>query len=291
MNFGCIKETPSIRNYDYDVVCGASNEKLPETYILPEDRLPKVGNQGSKGACLAFSIVAILEVMYRVEFGSTIDLSEGFFYGYNRKPNQMQTGMYTSTALDCCRKTGSVPISMFNVLEEMPEMYDLVKNRTDLAEWAKKTRIKGYSTITVPFRNIEKVKRALYDNKIPLLAVSNKYFGGCHAIIIVGWNEKGFVIQNSWGETWGDKGRGTVPHDAINYVYVLTDEVFEMKFTDVDKSKWYYDAVKETVFNGLMQGTGETTFEPEKPLTRAEMAQICVNLCKKIDEILDTQNK
>ena len=287
MTFGCLQETPSIRNYDYDIVCGASQTKLPDTYMLPKDRLPKVGNQGNTNSCVAFAVVAILEVMYRIEFGSDINLSEGFFYGYNRPQNQMQMGMYPSKTLDCCRKTGSVPISLFNILEEMPEMYDLVKNREDLVEVAKKFRIKGYSTIDFPSNNATKVKQALYEKQYPLLAISNRYFGGSHAVIIVGWEKDGFIIQNSWGESWGNNGRGKVPYDAINYVYILADEVFEMNFTDVDKNKWYYDAINETVFNGLMKGTGETTFDPDKPLTRAEMAQICVNLCKKIDAVLE----
>ena len=287
MNFGCLKEIPSTRNYDYDIVCGASQPKLPDTYMLPKDRLPKVGNQGNTNSCVAFAVVSILEVMYRIEFGSDINLSKGFFYGYNRPQNQMQMGMYPSKALDCCRKTGSVPASLFDILKEMPEMYELVKDRNDLSEVAKRYRIKGYSTIDFPSNNATKVKQALYDLKIPLLAISNRYFGGCHAVIIVGWEKDGFIIQNSWGESWGNNGRGKVPYDAINYVYILADEVFEMKFTDVDKSKWYYDAIKETVFNGMMQGTGESTFEPDKPLTRGEMAQICVNLCKKIDAVLE----
>ena len=64
-----------------------------------------------------------------------------------------------------------------------------------------------------------------------------------------------------------------------------------MKFNDVSKDKWYYDAIRETVFNGLMQGTSEDTFEPDRPITRGEMAQLCVNLCKKVDDILALAKK
>ena len=40
-------------------------------------------------------------------------------------------------------------------------------------------------------------------------------------------------------------------------------------FTDVSGYSWYYDAVKYVYANGLMDGTGATTFSPESGMTRA----------------------
>jgi hypothetical protein len=34
-----------------------------------------------------------------------------------------------------------------------------------------------------------------------------------HAFVLVGYNEIGFLIQNSWGEAWGDGGFATLPYD------------------------------------------------------------------------------
>lgn len=293
MNFGCLKETPSIRNYDYDIVCGASKIEIPTEYILPDDRLPKVRNQGSVGACVAFACVEILEVFNRMELNSDKTFSAGFFYGYNRPDWSNGWGMIPSSALNYFMETGSVPTSMFDELKEMPEMKKLVQGRKDLAEIAKKYRIKGYSSITSPnvIANRDKVRKALLQCQYPLLAISNKYFGESHAIILIGWNEEGWIIQNSWGEAWGNKGRKTVPYtsNGINYIYVLHDEVFEMKFKDVSKDAWYYNPIKEAVFTGIMNGKSEEIFDPDSPPTRAEMAQFGVNLMKKINEILETQ--
>lgn len=36
---------------------------------------------------------------------------------------------------------------------------------------------------------------------------------GGHAFVIVGYNERGFLIQNSWGREWGDGGIATVTYD------------------------------------------------------------------------------
>lgn len=57
-----------------------------------------------------------------------------------------------------------------------------------------------------------------------------------------------------------------------------------MPFGDVTEDKWYYKAVEKVYNAGLMNGTSETTFEPEKTMTRAEMAQTLCNLIKKLDE-------
>lgn len=290
MNFGCLKETPSIRTYTYEAVCGSTDTDVPEKYILPKERLPVVTNQGTTWACVAFALAEILSVFNLNEFGELERFSEGFIYGYNREASYK--GMYPQKTLDIMRKTGSVPTKYFSKLYEMPELReDILKDPklTKLIEVAQKYKIKGY--VGFLRGEIEEVKQALFSSQTPIFAISERYFGGSHAIIIVGWDKDGWIIQNSWGENWGDGGRKCIPYSAIQQKYLLIDEVFELKFTDVDKNKWYYDAIKETVFNGLMQGTGEDTFEPEKPLTRAEMAQICVNLCKKIDELFELNKK
>lgn len=36
---------------------------------------------------------------------------------------------------------------------------------------------------------------------------------GGHAFILVGYNRVGFLVQNSWGTDWGDKGFATLPYD------------------------------------------------------------------------------
>ncbi len=43
-------------------------------------------------------------------------------------------------------------------------------------------------------------------------------------------------------------------------------------FTDVDEYAWYAPYVYTAYANGLVQGTSDVTFEPEKPITREEMA-------------------
>lgn len=42
----------------------------------------------------------------------------------------------------------------------------------------------------------------------------NRDLGG-HAVTLVGYNEKGFVIRNSWGSTWADKGYTEIPYQEF----------------------------------------------------------------------------
>lgn len=41
----------------------------------------------------------------------------------------------------------------------------------------------------------------------------NLQLNGGHAVTIVGYDEDGFIIKNSWGENWGDKGYGWISFD------------------------------------------------------------------------------
>lgn len=50
-------------------------------------------------------------------------------------------------------------------------------------------------------------------------------------------------------------------------------------FRDVLSSQWYADAVSYAFKTGLMTGTSNTTFDPNKSLTRPMMAQILYNFC------------
>lgn len=34
-----------------------------------------------------------------------------------------------------------------------------------------------------------------------------------HAVVIIGWTKKYWIIQNSWGKRWGDKGKFYIPID------------------------------------------------------------------------------
>ena len=48
---GVLEEKPSLMLYDYETVCGATNEdeEIPETFRISEDRIPDCRDQKTTG--------------------------------------------------------------------------------------------------------------------------------------------------------------------------------------------------------------------------------------------------
>ena len=282
------------RDYDYETVCGAVNESFPSEYEIPRENTGTLKDQGNVGACVAEVIAQISENWYSKQLGEKTEMSEGFIYGGLRKENETSEGMLVSRAMDYWTSIGTLPKKYFDVLKEMPEIKKIVAKFPDFYELASKYKITGYVPINY---NIEKkdaaIKSALMKYNYGLLAVSNDYFkGGAHCIQLVGWNDKTkkYKFKNSWGSSYGDNGFSEIPKTEINAVYLPLFEEVKMPFEDVPKDAWYYEDVKKIYFSGYMKGTSDTTFEPDRPLTRAEAAALFNRNNKAVDKRFDILN-
>lgn len=273
---------PSVRDYTYENTVGSNSQtEIPESFILPEELIPIVRHQKEE-SCVAQATAGIIDIFYYKEYGIYVEHSTGYIYARHRNMNH--TGMYPDTVANSMRVRGSVPVSVFNINCEMPDIKRIVdERRDDLDKLAEKTRIEGF----VGFNNYNRyadMKRALYEHRCPILAISNSYFGSPHAILIIGYKKDGFLILNSWGKGWGDNGRKWLKTADINYGYLFLDEVIKLKFLDVKETDWFYKAIKEAVCSGIMKGRSEIDFSPLDNMNRAEAAQFGVNILKKIDE-------
>lgn len=278
--FGARNEEQPLRMYDFELVCGASDEEFPEEFEI--ERKANIKDQGNIGACVACTLAEVGQYLYEKE------MSEAWAYGSFRNDSDKRPGLFTTRALDLWKTIGQVPLSDFGVLEEMPEIRELTNKFPQLLEIAKKYRIGGYASLN--YANAEKkdkaIKQALMKDGIGLVAVSSDYFGESHCIMITGWNDKNntYKIQNSWGADWEDNGFGEIPKKEFNYVYAVFVEEFKLPFEDVPADRWSYKPIKNMYLSGLINGVSETLFEPERPITREEVATIFDRLCKKIDE-------
>ncbi len=283
--FGVIPEVEPIRVYDYDAVCGTSADgdvTYPVEYEIDRN-LSTLKDQGSVGACVAEVIAQISEAFYHKE------MSEGYIYGGYRSPEARGWGMSVLSALDFWRKLGTVPKQYFDYLDEMPKIREDVAKIPELANLAKQYPMKGYVSLNYANEKRDRcIKEALTGtaNGYGLLAVSDKYFRESHCILITGWNDETdrYKIKNSWGTDWKDNGFGEIPKTAINQVYLILFDEPKLPFDDVSESAWYYDAVKQMYFAGMMKGVSDTKFDPEAPLTRAEMATLMDRFLKAMDE-------
>lgn len=276
---GVIPDNPSIRLYDYEIVAGNTAEKdYPAKFTL--SRTASVKNQGDVAACCGCAMATISEYLWKNEF------SEGWNYGVFRK--HKGKGLYVMKALDLWKKIGAVPLADFGLLYEMPKIQELAEKYPELLKVAENYRISGYASIGYADKNKKDraIKDALTQRNVALLAISNDYFGECHAIALDGWNDEKdvYTIQNSWGDKWGSGGYGEIPKDEIDEIYAIFVDDVSFPFNDVEEGRWSQKAIMHMLYSGLMNGTSENAFEPEKAMTREELATVIDRLCKKIDD-------
>jgi hypothetical protein len=73
---------------------------------------------------------------------------------------------------------------------------------------------------------------------------------------------------------------------ATIFFRLLTDEsreaylTTENNYTDVHEGQWFNTAVSTLTAMGILKGTGDTTFDPNRAITRAELAAICARFDK-----------
>ena len=283
MNGARIEDTP-IRIYDFEMVCGvAEGKEYPEEYEIP--RNVGIKNQGNIAACVACTCAEVGEAIFGKE------MSEAWAYGRLRANTDNFSGMYTARTLDMWKSVGIVPFSDFGILKEMPEIKKLTDKFSDLDEVAKKYKIGGYAAINYADKTKRDlaVKEALTRNDIGLVAVAGDYFGTAHCIRLTGWNDKKdtWKFQNSWGVDYGEGGFDEIPRYEVDYIYAVFPEEFKLPFADVPENKWSYKAIKNLYFAGLINGVTDTLFEPERNITREEVAAIIDRLLKAVDDKIE----
>lgn len=220
MYYGCNKEIEDKRDYK-SYICGAKQSELPEQY---EIAMTNVKDQGIVNSCVAHCLSSFMEETYK---NDNMEFSTGFIYGYRPLGYSQDEGMYPRQALKTLLHIGDVPKQEFDHNKEMPEIKQLVdKNLDKLTSIASNYKIDSYSRIYT----IQEIKKCIYNDiavpiSIPVynnLAYNDITFKikmpsgnieGYHAILIYGYNEDGWLIQNSWGKGWADRGRAILPYE------------------------------------------------------------------------------
>lgn len=78
----------------------------------------------------------------------------------------------------------------------------------------------GPSTLTVTYADRYTVTRNIQTRTLPVIERRGRASGG-HAVAIVGYVREGFIIQNSWGPSWGADGFALLPYE--DYMLHSTD--------------------------------------------------------------------
>lgn len=186
--------------------------------------LGPVMNQGNCGSCVAFSAIATLEAQTTISSGlpwlhPTFSPQQVFACG----GGGCETGWEPAGAADFLKSTGAVDEACMPYTSGSTGQ-DVSCNTTCADASSRTTRIANYTTPSSFWgHNANSVKAALahgpLQTTLTVYADFMTYAGGVykhvtgaalggHAISIVGYDDskQAWLIRNSWGEEWGEKG-------------------------------------------------------------------------------------
>jgi C1A family cysteine protease len=227
-----------------------AKEAAKETKIDLREWCSPIEDQGTIGSCTAHAGVGLYEYFERRAFGRYIDASRLFLYKATRNLLGWtgDDGAYLRTTMAAMALFGVPPEKYWpyheNDFNEEPSafLYSYAQNYQALLYY----RLDGIGT-TKP-NLLEKIKDHLRnglplifgftcyssldladDGKIPFPDKNENVIGG-HAVMAVGFDDDkkivnpgnkkisyqgAFLIRNSWGVEWGEKGYGWLPYEYV----------------------------------------------------------------------------
>ena len=174
------------------------SDNLPRRYSFRKF-LPGVLNQGAESICVPCSISAYLNWRENLATGSKKDNKIDYHEIYNIRTNHGE-GMTFKEAFHYLRHHGVASKSGNLQIKE----YAMVRSSLQLKA---ALVMNGPCVGALPVYS----DRPEFWNRMP-----GDGFYGYHAISIVGYNDKGFVIRNSWGQGFADGGYTTIKYEEFN---------------------------------------------------------------------------
>lgn len=213
-------DPPDIRDRYYEPSLLQLKQQQPASDgdAFPSLQHLNIRNQGSEGACTGFGLAAIVDYLNALRGRSQIKASPRMLYEmakrHDRWPGENYEGSSLRGALRGFHNNGVCEESVWPYRPRSRDRRLTIKRAKNA--WG--TTLGAYyrlRPILTDFHAALNEVEAIYvsanvhdgwfrnhHGKIPL----GKNPQGGHAFTIIGYNDVGFWIQNSWGETWGHNG-------------------------------------------------------------------------------------
>jgi len=208
-----VEDSPDFRDFDYRPAL----VRLKDSIDPPVERV--VLDQGREGACTGFGLAAVVNLLLNRR-NEDRKVSPRMLYEMAKKFDRWEGEDYSGSS---CRGAIRGWHSMGACSDEKAPYISSQKNWSlsiEQAMDARATTLGAYYRVTKRLSDFHAAlnevgvlyvsasvhkgwyKGTVKDGKIPFKSGT---IGG-HAFAVVGYNQKGFWVQNSWGETWGDNG-------------------------------------------------------------------------------------
>lgn len=180
-----------------EFVYETENTGIPEMFSYIKN-LPEVLNQGSDPICVPCSISAFLEYKLSLKSGNIKTSRFKLFDIFNSRTTEGD-GMTCKEAFKYVinngakYKDGVVKFSKYFIIKNLFALRHAIFTN-------------GPCICVLPVYNSEKDK----------FWEKNGSIEGYHAVAVVGYDSKGFIIRNSWGSVYGSDGYNYITNEDIN---------------------------------------------------------------------------
>ena len=232
--YKCIRDGPDLRDFKFSF--SAIQPPFQTVDLRTANVIPPVLDQGNLGSCVSNAVSNSLRYLLRKNKLPDFQPSRLFIYYFTRLIEgsvssdsgcTIRDCMKELTSYSCCdEKLWPYTTSKFATLPSTSCVRAAHNNIKGLKYMSVTNSLvaikacinsKNLVTIGIPVWSSFESQSTGQTGIVPMPDINTETMLGGHCMNIVGYNEikKWFIVENSWGTGWGDKGYLYIPYDYI----------------------------------------------------------------------------